>query len=140
MIYLWLKTFHLVFVVAWFAALFYLPRLFVYHAMTEDRMGHDRFVIMERKLFGMMTLSMGLAAGFGIALLIMNPAWLTMGWIHAKLALVALLLGYHAYCWKLSRVFARRENQRTHTWYRVFNELPVLLLVAIIALAVIKPF
>lgn len=140
MIYLWLKTFHLVFVVAWFAALFYLPRLFVYHAMTEDQIGHDRFVIMERKLFGMMTLSMVLTAGFGVTLLVMNPAWLTMGWIHAKLVLVALLIGYHAYCWKLSRAFARQENQRTHTWYRVFNELPVLLLVAIIALAVIKPF
>lgn len=140
MTYLWLKTFHLVFVVAWFAALFYLPRLFVYHAMTDDRPGHERFVLMERKLFGMMTFAMALAIGFGTAMLVMNPAWLGMGWMHAKLGLVVVLLGYHAYCWRLLGTFADQENQRSHTWYRVFNELPVLLLVGIVALAIIKPF
>src|SRR5690606_36705178 len=106
MMYLWVKAFHIIFMVTRFAALFYLPRLFVYHAMTEDRVGRERFQLMERKLFGMMTIGMVLTLVFGIWLLTLNPVVLSMGWMHAKLTLVALLIVYHAYSWRLMRNFA----------------------------------
>ncbi len=140
MMYLWVKAFHIIFMVTWFAALFYLPRLFVYHAMTEDRVGRERFQLMERKLFGMMTIGMVLTLVFGIWLLTLNPAVLSMGWMHAKLTLVALLIVYHAYSWRLMRDFAAERNLRSHVWYRWFNELPVLVLVPVVILAIVKPF
>ncbi len=139
--YLWIKAFHIIAVVTWFAALFYLPRLYVYHAMAEDRAGIERFKVMERKLYrGIMTPSAIVAVGLGIWLLVLIPGWLTQGWLHTKLLLVALLIGYHLYCGRLLRVFREDRNTRSHRWYRVFNELPVLVLIAVVILAVVKPF
>ncbi len=141
MTYLWIKAFHIIAVVTWFAAIFYLPRLFVYHALAEDEVGRERFKVMERKLYrGIMNPSAVVAIGLGLALLWLNPGWLTQGWMHAKLALVVLLAGYHLWCGMLLRRFRDDANSRSHVWYRVFNEAPVLLLVAIVVLAVVKPF
>jgi putative membrane protein len=135
----WVKTLHVFFVVAWFAGLFYLPRLFVYHAMTAEREGSERFKVMERKLYrGIMTPSALLAIGFGLWL------WLgygiTGGWLHAKLTVVVLLVGYHLWCGRLLRDFAADRNRRSHVWYRWFNEVPVVFLFAAVALVVVKPF
>jgi len=139
--YLWIKAFHLIAVITWFAALFYLPRLFVYHAMAEDAISRERFKVMERKLYrGIMTPSMIVVVALGVWLLYLNPVWLKMGWMHAKLALVALLIGYHHVCLVYMKRFARDENTRSHVFYRWFNEAPVLILIAVILLAVIKPF
>nr|WP_304571755.1 protoporphyrinogen oxidase HemJ [Spiribacter halobius] len=141
MMVLWVKAFHIIFVVTWFAALFYLPRLFVYHAMAEDETGRERFKVMERKLYrGIMNPSAVLAVGLGVWLLWLAPWWLQEGWLHAKIALVALLVGYHLYCGRLLRAFAEERNRHGHVWYRVFNELPVLVLVAVVILVVVKPF
>jgi putative membrane protein len=138
---LWVKAFHIVFVVTWFSGMFYLPRLFVYHAMTEDQTGKDRFKVMERKLYrGIMTPSAVLTVVFGLWLIWLTPGWLQQGWLHVKLALVALLIVYHVYCGKLLRDFRDERNTRSHVWYRVFNELPVLALVAIVILVEVKPF
>ena len=136
---LWVKSLHIVFMVTWFAGLFYLPRLFVYHAMTEDEDGQERFKVMERKLyFGIMTPGGVLTLVFGIWL------WLGYGlgggWLHVKLALVAVLIGYHLWCGKLLRDFRHNRNRHSHVWYRWFNEVPVVLLLAVVMLAVVKPF
>jgi putative membrane protein len=137
---LWLKAFHIVFVVTWFAGLFYLPRLFLYHAAATDAAGIERFIVMERRLFGIMTIGATLAACFGIAMIAAAPGYLHFGWLHAKLVLVAALIGYHLWCRQL--MTALREGRNTHSqrWYRVFNEVPTLLLIAIVLLAVVKPF
>lgn len=139
---LWVKAFHIVAVVCWFAALFYLPRLFVYHSQASDLLSMDRFKIMERKLYrGIATPSMVATIVLGIWLLSYNPqGYLQSGWLHAKLALVVVLVGYHLYCGKLLKLFARNANTRSHIFYRWFNEFPVLLLIAIIILVVVKPF
>lgn len=136
---LWVKAFHIMAVVSWFAGLFYLPRLFVYHAMSEDQVSKDRFKVMERKLFrGIMTPSAVVAVILGLVL------WLHYGigggWMHAKFALVLLLVGYHLYCWKLLNDFKRDRNVRSHVYYRWFNEMPVLILIAVVILVVVKPF
>lgn len=139
--YLWVKAFHLIFVVTWFAAIFYLPRLFVYHAMADDETGRERFKVMERKLYrGIMNPSAVLTLIFGGWLIWLNPSWLQQGWLHAKLALVALLVGYHLYCGRLTLAFRDGCNAHGHVWYRWFNELPVALLVGIVILVVVKPF
>ena len=139
--YLWIKAFHIMAVVTWFAGLFYLPRLFVYHAMSEDQISRDRFKIMERKLYrGIMTPSMVVAVGLGIWMLILMPQWLQQGWLHAKLALVALLVIYHFLCGAQLRRFASDSNTRSPVFYRWFNEAPVLVLVGAILLVVLKPF
>lgn len=137
---LWLKAFHIVFVVSWFAALLYLPRLFVYHAGTTDEVGSERFKVMERRLFAMMTLAGLLAAAFGIAMLVLAPGYLSFGWLHAKLTLVALLLGYHCWCYRLLVAFRVGANRHSAHWYRLFNEIPTVLLIAIVVLVVVKPF
>jgi putative membrane protein len=141
---LWLKAFHVVSMVTWFAALFYLPRLFVYHAMleTDDTRGDERLRTMERKLFrGIMTPGGVLTVVSGLALIAGYwPAVAHWGWLHAKLALVVLLIGYHVWCGYLLRDFARGRNRRGHVWYRWFNEAPTVLLVAIVVLAVVRPF
>lgn len=137
---LWLKAFHVVAMVTWFAGLFYLPRLFVYHADAEDSVGEARFRIMERRLLAIMTIGAIVTVGLGILMLILVPAYLAMGWVHAKLALVACLILYHAYCHKFTRDFAHRRNTRSSKWYRMFNEVPSLLLIGIVVLAVVKPF
>ena len=136
---LWIKALHIVFVVAWFAGLFYLPRLFVYHAQAEDAPSRERFKVMERKLYrGIMTPSMVLTIVFGLWL------WLgygiSGGWLHAKVALVLVLVAYHLWMGKLRRDFERDANARTHIFYRWINEIPLLLLAAIVALVVVKPF
>ncbi len=140
---MWLKAFHLIFMVTWFAGLFYLPRLFVYHAMAEDEIGRERFKIMERKLyFGIMTPGMLLTWLFGIWMLV-DYAWDvygTQGWLHAKLALLACLLLYHLACGKWLLDFRRDRNRHSHVFYRWINEIPVFFLIAIVILATVKPF
>jgi len=140
---LWLKALHLIFMVTWFAGLFYLPRLYVYHAQSEDTVSKERFKVMERKLFyGIMTPGMIITFIFGFWMLI-DYAWAmyaSMGWIHAKLALLLGLVVYHYYCYRFLNDFKFDTNQRSHIFYRWFNEIPVLFLVLIIILAVVKPF
>ena len=140
---LWVKSFHIICVVTWFAALFYLPRLFVYHAMSDDHTSNERFKIMERKLYrGIMTPSAVLALFFGgwLASYYSLEQLAAMHWLHAKLSLVVLLFAYHGYCGRLLRQFKNDENQRSHIFYRWFNELPVLRLISVVILAVVKPF
>ncbi len=140
---LWLKAFHIICVVTWFAAMFYLPRLFVYHAMCEDEAGNARFKVMERKLYkGIMTPSAILVLILGAWLMSFYSfeALLSMYWLHAKLALVLLLFGYHGICGRMVKDFANDRNQRSHRYYRWFNEAPVLILIAVVVLAVVKPF
>ena len=136
---LWVKAFHIIAVVTWFAGIFYLPRLFVYHAMSDDRASIERFKVMERKLYrGIMNPSAAVAVMLGLWL------WLgygiSGGWMHAKFAIVLLLLAYHVYCGRLLRAFRDDRNTRSHVWFRWFNEIPVLFLVAIVILVVVKPF
>ncbi len=136
---LWIKSFHIIFMVTWFAGLFYLPRLFVYHAMSEDAASRERFKIMERNLFyGIMTPGAVLTIVFGVWL------WLGYGffggWLYAKMALVIILVVYHVYCGKLMIDFRRDRNRHSHLFYRWLNELPVILLVAIILLVELQPF
>jgi len=136
---LWIKSFHIIFMVTWFAGLFYLPRLFVYHAQCTDQPGKERFKVMERKLFfGIMTPGAVLTIAFGLWL------WLGYGfygaWLYAKLALVAVLVAYHAYCGKLLLDFRHDRNRHGHVFYRWLNELPVVLLIAIVLLVELQPF
>jgi len=136
----WIKAWHVIFMVTWFAGLFYLPRLFVYHASTTDSAGNERFRVMERRLFALMTIGAAMTALFGLWLLAWNPALLEAGWMRAKLALVLLLIAYHAWNWRLLRDFAAGRNGRSPRWYRWFNEVPSLLLIGIVLLAVARPF
>ncbi|HMK85994.1 MAG TPA: protoporphyrinogen oxidase HemJ [Steroidobacteraceae bacterium] len=137
---LWLKAFHVIAMVTWFAGLFYLPRLFVYHADAADRVSAERFCLMERRLYAIMSVGAAATVVLGIAMLVIAPRYLGMGWLEAKLALVVLLIAYHLYCYKLSRDFALGRNLRTARWYRLFNEVPSFLLIAIVILAMVKPF
>ena len=139
---LWIKSLHIIFVIAWFAGLFYLPRLFVYHSQSDDAVSHERFLLMERKLLGLMAVAATGSIVFGLWL------WLGYGigggigggWMHAKLALVAMLVGFHLYCIRLWRGFRAGHNRHGHVFYRWINELPALLLIAIVILVVVKPF
>ncbi|MGL4315349.1 MAG: protoporphyrinogen oxidase HemJ [Pseudomonas sp.] len=141
MLYLWVKALHIIAMVCWFAGLFYLPRLFVYHAISDDEASQQRFCVMERKLYrGIMNPSMIATLLLGGWLLYLNPAWLQMGWLHTKLLLVVLLVGYHHACGAQLKRFARGENARGHVFYRWFNEIPVLFLLLIVILVVVKPF
>jgi len=140
---LWAKALHLIFMVTWFAGLFYLPRLFVYHAMSNDSISIDRFKVMERKLFYGITTPgavLTLLFGFWTVKLIGFAAYASSNWLHIKLFLVLLLVLYHIWCWKLLNDFKHDRNAHGHVWYRWFNEIPVVLLIAIIVLAVVKPF
>lgn len=139
---LWIKALHLIFMVTWFAGLFYLPRLYVYHAMAEDQPSRERFKVMERKLYRGITTPGGIATlVFGVWLLSYNwSGYMSAGWMHAKLALIATLVAYHLYCGRLLRDFAEDRNRHSHVWYRWFNEYPVLVLVGVIILAVVRPF
>jgi putative membrane protein len=135
---LWVKSLHIVFMVTWFAGLFYLPRLFVYHALAQDTLSKERFKVMERKLFwGIMTPGAVLTLFFGLWL------WLGWGfagaWVYWKVALAAVLVGYHLWCGKLMRDFRDGRNRESHVWFRWFNEFPVLVLFAAVFLAVFKP-
>ncbi|GAB4393422.1 MAG: CopD family protein [Gammaproteobacteria bacterium] len=139
---LWLKAFHIIFMVTWFAAIFYLPRLFVYHAQCTDDISNQRFKIMERRLYyGIMMPSGILTTIFGIWLLTFNWQWyMAAGWMHAKLTLVILLWVYHFYCGYLYGQFKIDNNQHSHNFYRIINELPVLVLISVVILVVVKPF
>ena len=141
-IYLWVKAFHIIAVLCWFAALFYLPRLFVYHAMSEDKASIDRFKIMERKLYrGIMTPSAIIAVLLGIWIVFLTPQiYLTGAWFHAKLTMVGLLIVYHMMCGKHLRNFRDDKNTKSHVYFRWFNEMPVFLLIGIIIMVVVKPF
>ncbi len=136
---LWLKSFHIVFMVTWFAGLFYLPRLFVYHALTTDAPGGERFKLMERKLYYGIMLP-------GAVLTIASGVWLWLGygfdggWLRAKLALVAILIAYHLYCGVLMLDFRHDRNRHGHVFYRWLNEFPVAVLIAVVVLVVVKPF
>jgi putative membrane protein len=135
---LWLKAFHILLVISWFAGLFYLPRIFVNHAMTEEPAVRERLKLMERKLYNFVT-PIG-------ALAVITGLWLWFeygfvgGWLHAKTTLVAGLVAYHLYCGHLLKEFAVDRNTKSHVWFRFFNEIPVLVLIAVVILVVIKPF
>src|ERR1700753_1212480 len=137
---LWLKAVHVIFVVTWFAGLFYLPRLFVYHVAATDAPSLDRFVIMERRLFGIMTLGGTLAVVFGIAMIVAAPAYLRFGWLHVKLTLVLALIAYHLWCRELMVAFREGRNRHSERGCRLFTEAPALLWMAIVILPVVKPF
>ena len=139
---IWVKAFHVIFMVAWFAGLFYLPRLYVYHADSTDDVSHKRFLIMERKLFAIMTIGAVLTAVFGIWLLL-DYAWAVYsdtGWLISKLVLVGGLIVFHMYCYRLMQEFREGTATHSHVFYRWINEIPALLLIAIVLLAVVKPF
>lgn len=136
---LWIKSFHIIAMITWMAGIFYLPRLFVYHANAEDKISNDRFKIMERKLyFGIATPGMVLTLILGVWL------WLGYGfsgnWLTLKLVLVALLVAYHVYCYKFLVDFKNDRNQKGHVFFRWFNEFPVIVIIAIVILVVVKPF
>jgi putative membrane protein len=136
---LWVKTFHIVFVVSWFAGLFYLPRIFVNLAMAETQAEKDRLNLMARKLYKFVTPIMGLALIFGIWIWLVQ--WRpTPDWLWLKVALVVLLVGYHHVCGRLLKDFAAGRNTRSHVWFRWFNEIPVVVLLAVTILVVVKPF
>lgn len=137
----WIKAFHLISLVTWFSGLFYLPRLFVYHAMATDEISIERFKVMERKLyFGITTPGAILTLTFGIWLLSFKASvYLQQGWMDIKLGLVALLLWYHVYLGKLVFTFKYDQNRRSHVFYRWLNEVPVIFLVSIILLVKVKP-
>jgi putative membrane protein len=138
---LWLKAFHLIAVICWFAGIFYLPRLFVYHALATEQATRDHLKIMERKLYRFMTPFAALTIALGVALIVLNPGYYRQaGWLHAKLVLVLLLAVYHWYCGRLVRTFAADRNRRSHVFYRWLNEAPVLILLPAVILAVVKPF
>jgi protoporphyrinogen IX oxidase len=139
MLMLWLKALHVIAVVTWFAGLFYLPRLFLYHCGAEDSISIARFEVMERRLFIITTIGATLTIFFGLTMLIEAPGYMTQLWLRIKLFLVLLLIGYHGYCLKLLRDFVHHRNTRSARWYRLFNEVPTLLLIAIVILAVVKP-
>ncbi|MCK5336562.1 MAG: CopD family protein [Gammaproteobacteria bacterium] len=139
---LWVKAFHIIFMVTWFAGLFYLPRLFVYHAMSDDTASNERFKIMERKLFwGIMTPGglITIVLGFILSAENAGAVWMT-GWFQWKFALVIALIVYHIYCGKLVKDFKLDRNNKSHVWFRWFNEAPVIALIAIIILVEIQGF
>lgn len=140
MLYLSIKSLHIVFMVTWFAGLFYLPRLFIYHQAAEDTISQERFIVMERRLFGIMTIGAALTLAFGVALIAMNPALLGAGWFHVKLAVLLVLAHYHMYSRKLMRELAAGACARSDKWLRFYNEVPAVLVLVIVPLAVIKPF
>ncbi len=137
----WVLACHIISMVAWFAGLFYLPRLFVYHANTEDSTSHKRFVIMERRLFwGIMLPAAILTTLFGLWLFLNNTAYYaTQGWMHVKLLGVFLLYAYQCLCWYFMRAFRDEKNTRSNQFYRYFNEIPTVLLVVIVIMVVVRP-
>ena len=140
--YQWVLAFHLMAVICWFAALFYLPRLFVYHAMAEDAVSIERFKLMERKLYrGIANPSMIATVILGLWLVYLNPlAYISQGWFHLKVLLVIVLIGYHHMCLAHMKKLANDSNEKTHVYFRFFNEVPVLFMVAIVILVIVKPF
>ncbi|MFC4655175.1 protoporphyrinogen oxidase HemJ [Rheinheimera marina] len=138
---LWLKAFHIIFMVCWFAGIFYLPRLFVYHAQSNSADVDAQLQVMERRLLYFVTPFAVLTLIFGVALVhLYGKVWFAAShWLHLKLVLVSLLYLYHGYCFKLLADFRKGNNRRSARFYRIFNELPVLILFAVVILAVVKP-
>ena len=141
-VYLVLKSLHLISVVTWFAGIFYLPRLFVYHSTAEDQVSKDRFVVMETKLYRLiMNPSMIITLVLGVWMLALNWAgYSSQVWIWVKIVLIVALVGYHHYCLGIIKAFTRGEVRHSEKFFRIFNEIPVLILVSVIFLAVLKPF
>lgn len=141
MYFLWLKAFHVISMVCWFAGIFYLPRLFVYHAMSDDSVSQERFAIMERKLYrGIMTPAMIMTWGFGLVMLVLNwHAYQHQVWLHIKLALVVLLTLYHLMCGHFRLKLMTNPQYKSHVYWRWFNEVPVFILIAVVCLVIIKP-
>jgi len=137
---LWLKSLHIIFLVTWFAGLFYLPRFFDYHAMSEDERVTSVFKVMERRLMMMTHLGGALTWVFGIALLSASPGLLSAGWMQVKLALVLMLAIFHFWCARIVKELASDRVRHGHVWYRWFNEFPTLVLIAVVILVVVKPF
>lgn len=137
---LWFKAIHIAFMVTWFAGLFYLPRLFIYHAEAADELGRQRFTVMEKRLFAIMTLGALITAIFGALLLILNPGLFTQTWFQIKLVLLAAMAAYHWHCWRWILRLASTTNTQDSTGLRWYNEIPVVFLLGIILLAVLKPF
>lgn len=137
---LWIKAFHVIFMVTWFAGLFYLPRLFIYHLQAKGQTEHERFCTMERKLYAIMTIGMVLTWAFGIWLITLVPDYMKMGWLQAKLALVIALSGYHGWLKVNLRKFAAGTNTRSDRFWRWANEVPALVLVTAVVLVIVKPF
>ncbi|AVP95901.1 TIGR00701 family protein [Ahniella affigens] len=140
----YIKAFHIIFVVAWFAGLFYLPRLFIYHQMASSEAEHARFVVMERRLLGITHIGGILALVFGLWSLFrwiqVSPDFMRQGWLHAKLTLVALLIAYHGSLMVFARQFAERRFSRSGRWLRIYNEMPALILIGVVILVVVRPF
>ena len=138
----WIVSLHIIFMVMWFAGLFYLPRLFVYHAACDDSPGDERFKVMERKLYIITNIGFYGTLVFGL-ILVFSYAWnayYTSGWFWIKAAMVAVLIAYHFYCGHLVKVFRDGKNTRSHKFYRMINEIPVLPLVVVVYLVIAKPF
>lgn len=136
---LWVKAFHVISMVTWFAGLFYLPRLFVYHLQVQNDAEHQRFCTMERRLYGIMSIGMGLTWLFGIWLLALNPGFLKMGWLQLKLALVIALSGYGGWLKASMRRFHARTETRSARFWRIANEVPALVLIGAVILVIVKP-
>lgn len=138
----YIRAFHIISMVCWFAGIFYLPRLFVYHAMSDDQTSQERFAIMERKLYrGIMTPSMIATWGFGLSMIALAPSvYLPQGWLHIKLALVILLTIYHLACGRFRLRLVNEPQYKSHVYWRWFNEIPVIILISVVILAVVKPF
>lgn len=137
---LWLKAFHIIFMVTWFAGLFYLPRLFVYHVGVSDDAGKQRFGTMERKLYTIMTIGMIGTWVFAIAMIVTAPGYLQMGWLHAKMTLALLLSGYSAWLKSHIRRLDAGTNTKSERYFRIINEVPAVFLIAMVILAEVKPF
>ncbi len=137
---LWIKALHIIFVISWMAGMLYLPRLFVYHVDTRDQAGHERFCLMERRLYALTTIGMIGTWVFGITLLMMTPGYLQMGWFHAKLTLVLALSGYHGWLKGRLRAFTEQRNNKSARYYRIANEVPAVAMVVIVIFVVVKPF
>lgn len=136
---LWIKAFHIVFMVTWFAGLFYLPRLFIYHRTAEDAVSRERFRTMEKRLFVIMSIGAILTIAFGLTLIAIAPGLMKLHWFHIKLILVVALIAFHLYCWVIHRALAESRFARSDRWLRWFNELPTVALIGIVILAVVRP-
>ena len=137
---LWVKALHIVFVISWMAGMLYLPRLFVYHTEVTDEIGHQRFCVMEKRLYTLTLIAMLGTWVLGLWLLMLLPGYLQQGWLHAKLALVFALSGYHGWLKVRLRAFAERKNVKSARYYRIANEVPAVLMLLVVILVVVKPF
>jgi protoporphyrinogen IX oxidase len=140
----WIKAFHIIFVVTWFAGLFYLPRLFVYHVDAKDSLSYERFLVMERRLMMITHIGAILTIVFGLTYLgklaRLDPTYMQQGWLHAKLFMVALLIGYHGSLQIFIKRFREQRNTQSARFFRLYNEVPALLLIGIVIMVVVKPF